>query len=103
MMPVMAYNLLQSLQILANSVAAFEEKCIRGIEADEERCRSLIDCSLALATSLVPKIGYDNAAALAKEAWITGKTVRQAAQEKGILRPEELNALFDPAKLAGNG
>jgi fumarate hydratase class II len=103
MMPLLANNLLQSLQILANAAVAFEEKCVRGIEADAERCRSMIDRSLAMATSLVPKIGYDNAAALAKEAWITGKTVREAAQERGILKADELNALLDPAQLIGNG
>ncbi|MEO7424416.1 MAG: class II fumarate hydratase [Fibrobacteria bacterium] len=101
MMPLMAHNLLQSLQIMASAVAAFEEKCIRGIEADSERCRSQIDRSLAMATSLVPKIGYDNAAALAKEAYVTGKTVRQVAQERGILKAEELQSLLDPAKLIG--
>jgi fumarate hydratase class II len=103
MLPLLANSLLQSLQILANAANAFEEKCVRGIEADAERCRSMIDRSLAMATSLVPKIGYDNAAALAKEAWITGKTVREAAQERGILKAEELNALLDPAQLIGNG
>jgi fumarate hydratase class II len=100
MMPVMAHNLLQSLQILSRAVAAFEEKCVRGIEADEERCKASIEKSLAMATSLAPRIGYDNAAALAKEAWITGKTIRQVAQEKGLFRGEELNDLLDPLKLA---
>ncbi len=101
MMPLMAYDLLQSLQILARGAAAFEEKCVRGIEADEERCKASIEKSLAMATSLAPRIGYDNAAALAKEAYITGKTIRQVAQERGLFRPEELNDLLDPWKLTG--
>jgi fumarate hydratase class II len=103
MMPLMAHGLLQSLQLLTNSVTAFEEKCVRGLEADVERCRASIDGSLAMATALAPRLGYDNAAALAKEAYVTGKTVRQVAQEKGVLKAGELNALLDPAKLVRNG
>ncbi|MDB5103232.1 MAG: class fumarate hydratase [Fibrobacteres bacterium] len=102
MMPLMANNILQSLQILTNSVTAFEEKCVRGLEADAERSRSSIERSLAMATSLVPRIGYDAAAKLAKEAFDTGKTIRQVAQEKGVLKAEELNVLLDPAKLIGD-
>ena len=103
MMPVMGYGLLQSLEILTGALSAFEEKCVRGIEADEERCRAAIEKSLAMATALNPRIGYDNAAALAKEAYITGKNVRQVAVERGVLRAEEINELFDPLKLTGNG
>ena len=103
MMPLMAYDVLQSLQILARACAAFDEKCVRGIEADEERCKASIEKSLAMATSLAPRIGYDNAAALAKEAYITGKTIRQVALDKGLFRAEELNDLLDPWKLTGGG
>jgi fumarate hydratase class II len=103
MMPLMAHNLLQSLQILARASAAFEERCVRGIEADEERCKASIEKSLAMATSLAPRIGYDNAAALAKEAYDTGKTIRQVAEERGLFRPEELNDLLDPWKLTQGG
>ena len=102
MLPLLAHNLLQSLQILTGAATAFEEKCVRGLEADAERCRQSIDRSLAMATALVPKLGYDNAAALAKEAFVTGKTIRQVAQEKGVLRPEELNSLLDPARMIKN-
>ena len=103
MLPLLAYDLLQSLQILTGAVTAFEGKCVRGLEADAERCRQSIDRSLAMATALAPKLGYDNAAALAKEAYVTGKTVRQVAQEKGVLRADELNTLFDPKKMIGKG
>jgi fumarate hydratase, class II len=103
MMPLMAHSLLQSLQLLTNSVTAFEEKCVRGIEADNERCRASIDGSLAMATALVPRLGYDKAAALAKSAHAAGKTVRQAALEQGLLKAEELDALLDPARLIRNG
>src|SRR5690606_30726078 len=62
MMPVMAHNLLQSIEILANGVATFTERCVRGIEANRERCEALIEGSLAMVTSLVPRLGYDTAA-----------------------------------------
>jgi fumarate hydratase class II len=101
MMPLMAYDILQSLELMARAVTAFEEKCARGIEADEERCRASIEKSLAMATSLAPRLGYDNAATLAKEAYLTGKTIRELALEKGLFRPEELNDLLDPLKLSG--
>jgi fumarate hydratase class II len=76
---------------------------VRGLEADVERCRQSIETSLAMATALAPKLGYDNAAALAKEAYVTGKSVRQVAQEKGVMPVAELNALLDPAKMIGKG
>ncbi len=100
MMPLMAHALLQSLQILAHSVSAFEEKCIAGLTADEERCQASIEGSLGMATSLVPRIGYDAAAALANQAYATGKTVRQVAMEKSLLTPGELDDLLNPRKLA---
>jgi fumarate hydratase class II len=103
MMPVMANALLQSLQILTHAVSAFEEKCVRGLKADVERCRESIEGSLAMVTSLSPRIGYDKAAALAKEAYESGKTVRQLAKDKGLLTPAELEDLLDPRKLAGKG
>src|SRR5690606_5274100 len=103
MMPVMAHNLLQSLQIITHAVAAFEEKCVRGLEADTERCHAALERSLAMVTSLSPHIGYENAAALAKEAYVTGRTVREVALEKGIMKKEDLNALLDPASMIRNG
>jgi fumarate hydratase, class II len=99
MMPVMAHNLLQSLQILAHAVTAFEEKCIIGLEADLERCQKSIEGSLAMVTALAPHLGYDKAAALAIEAHTSGKSVRQLAQEKKLLPDSVLNDLLDPKKL----
>jgi fumarate hydratase class II len=101
MLPLIAYDLLQSMQILGGAAAAFEEKCVRGLSADAERCRQAIDRSLALATALVPRLGYDAAAKLAQEAYAAGKTIRQTALEKGLMKAEELDALLDPAKLIG--
>lgn len=95
MLPVIAYNVLQSIHILAGAALVFAEKCIAGLTANRERCTENVEKSLAMVTALVPRIGYDRAAALAKEAGETGKTVRQVALEKEILPEEELAALFD--------
>ena len=88
MLPLIAYNLLQSIEILASAVKVFTEKCVDGITANKEKCASTVDKSIALVTPLVPIIGYDKAAAIAKEARETGKTIREIALEKKIL-PEE--------------
>ncbi|MBW8888386.1 MAG: class II fumarate hydratase [Fibrobacteres bacterium] len=101
MLPLIAYDLLQSMQILTGAASAFEEKCVRGLSADEERCRETLDRSLALATALVPRLGYDAAAKLAQDAYANGKTIRDVALEKGLMKAEELDALLDPAKMIG--
>ncbi len=99
MMPVMAYNLLQSIDILAGVSVIFAEKCIDGIQADEKRIGELIDKSLALCTALSPHIGYDAASKIAKEAYETGKTISQIAHEKKILPEEELKEVLDPWRM----
>lgn len=96
MMPMMADNLLQSIRLLSRVCTVFVDKCISGIEADEERCGEIIEQSLAMCTSLAPIIGYDNAAAIAKEAYASGRTVREVAREKGVLSDEELDRVLDP-------
>ncbi|HEV8185118.1 MAG TPA: class II fumarate hydratase, partial [Chthoniobacterales bacterium] len=77
MMPVMAHNILESIRLLGNACEIFTEKCVRGIVANEERCRELVELSMAMVTSLAPKIGYDRAAEIAKESAKTGRTVRE--------------------------
>jgi fumarate hydratase, class II len=96
MMPVIAYNLLQSIEILANASRLLAEKCVEGIGANRERCEELVERSLAMVTSLVPKIGYDAAAEIAKESMKTGKTVRELCVEKAVLPPDELAEALDP-------
>ena len=96
MMPMMADNLLQSIRLLSRVCTVFVDKCISEIEADEERCGEIIEQSLAMCTSLAPIIGYDNAAAIAKEAYATGSTVREIARKKGVLSDEELDRVLDP-------
>jgi fumarate hydratase class II len=100
-MPVMAYNLLESIRLLANVCGVFVDKCISGIQANRQRCEELIERSLAMCTALAPVIGYDAAAAIAKEAHATGKTVRQVASEKAILDQARLDELLDPRAMTG--
>jgi len=95
MLPVIAYNLLQSIHLLSSATTVLAEKCVDGISANKERCASNLEQSLALATGLVPAIGYDKAAAIAKEAYEKRKTVREVAMEKKVLPDEELNRLLD--------
>ena len=95
MMPLIAHNLLQSIRLLANGVDNFSRRCIEGLEADRERCEEMIEKSLALATALTPKIGYDEAARIAKKAYDQRKTIRQVVEEEGILSRKELNRWLD--------
>ena len=99
MMPLIAYNLLQSIHLLANAVNNFSKRCIKGLKADRERCEEMIEKSLALATALTPKIGYEEAARIAKKAYVQDKTIRQVVEEEGLLSKEELNLLLDPRSM----
>lgn len=103
MMPVMAYNLLQSIELLATASNNFSAKCIEGIKANEERCKSLIEESLAMCTALAPEIGYEAAAKLAKDAYKSGKTVRQIAKEQKVLSDRRLGELLDPWRMTEPG
>ena len=81
-MPVMTHNLLEAIRLLSNVCDVFTDKCVVGLKANRERCEELIEQSLAMCTSLAPIIGYDQAGAIAKEAYKTGKTVRQVATQR---------------------
>ncbi|HPA96179.1 MAG: class II fumarate hydratase [Acidobacteria bacterium] len=96
MLPVIAWNLLQSIRILANASELFATRCVAGLAADRERCQELVERSLAMVTSLVPRIGYDRAAAIAAEAMATGRTVRELCVERQVLPPDELAEALDP-------
>jgi len=95
MMPLIAYDLLEQIRLLSNVSRAFANKCIAGITANDSRARELLELNLSTCTSLAPKIGYDKAAALSKEAFATGRTVRDVAREMKVLPEEELNRLLD--------
>ncbi|MBL8044446.1 MAG: class II fumarate hydratase [Nitrospira sp.] len=103
MLPVMAYNLLQSIELLATASTNFAVKCIGGIKANEERCKSLIEESLAMCTALAPVIGYEAAAKLAKDAYKSGKTVREVAREQNVLPEKRLSQLLDPWRMTQAG
>ncbi|MBI4400324.1 MAG: class II fumarate hydratase [Nitrospirae bacterium] len=102
MLPVMAHNLLQSIELLARASENFSARCIEGLRADEERCRNSIEQSLAMCTALAPEIGYDAAAKIAKEAYRTGKTVREVARSQQVLPHDRLDALLDPWRMTGS-
>ena len=94
MMPVIIHNLLSSMEILKNGVRAFQERCIEGIEANEDRCKAYMEKSLGLATVLNPYIGYERAAQVAKKAFATARSIRDIILEEGLLTPEELDKIF---------
>jgi fumarate hydratase, class II len=98
MMPVAAYNLLQSISLLAASANNFADQCVKGIQATPVG-PDMVERGLMLGTALSPAIGYDAAAAIAKEAAATGKTIRELAREKTDLSEEQLNELLDPAAM----
>jgi len=91
MLPVAAYNLLQSIDLLASAADMFVKKCIDGISANRETCKGYIEKSLALATGLVPKIGYDRAAAVSKKAHESGRSIREVLLEEKIMSENEFN------------
>jgi aspartate ammonia-lyase len=100
MMPLIAYNLIHSIEILGNTISALTTSCIRGITANQERCLAYAEGSLALVTALNTHIGYLNAAAVAKESLETGKSLRQIVLEKGLMTETELATVLDLAKMS---
>ena len=102
MMPVAAYNILQSISLLAASAINFAEQCVTGIEATSVG-PDMVEKGLMLGTALTPAIGYDAAAALAKEAAATGKTIRELAKLKPDLSDAELDRLLDPGSMTQPG
>ncbi len=103
MMPVMAHDILESVRLLGHAVDVFCDKCVVGITANRARCEELVELSMAMVTSLAPKIGYDRAAEIAKESVKTGKTVRQLCLEKSVLPKEELERALDPIAMTEPG
>ena len=99
MLPLIAHNLLFSINILSNSVKVFKEKLIDNLKADIEKCNNYIEGSLAMCTSLAPIIGYDKASELAYEAFKTGKTIREIVLEKKILDKKVIDKILDPSSM----
>lgn len=100
MMPLIAYNLIHSIEILGNTIAALTERCIKGITANSDQCLAYAEGSLALVTALNPHIGYLNAAAVAKESLETGKSLRQIVLEHKMIGEEELAQVLDLEKMS---
>jgi len=98
MMPVMAHNLLQAIDLLSKGSQVFARRCIAGLEVDQEKCKANLELSLSNCTVLAPVIGYDKAAKIAKVAFETNRTVRQVALETSGLDKAKLDELLDPAK-----
>ena len=96
MLPLIAHNLIKSIELLTNSTRVFTDKLIIGLQANEEKCSGYIEDSLAMCTSLAPVIGYDKAAEIAYKAYESGKTVREIATEEKVLDKEQLDRLLDP-------
>jgi len=102
MMPVAAYNLLQSISLLAAAARNFTEQCVKGIQATT-RGPEMVQRGLAICTALAPVIGYDAAANISKEAYKTGKTIREVARERTSLTNKELDRILDPASMTRPG
>jgi fumarate hydratase class II len=102
-MPLLAACLLESISLLENVARAFGERCVAGIQADEKRCNELIELSLSMVTALAPRLGYDRAAAIAKESVASGRSVREICEsqlEELGLTAQELAGLLDPARMS---
>ncbi len=99
MMPVMGQTILESVRLLAGATRAFAERCLEGLEANPEACEAAVEQSLSLVTGLNPYIGYEKAAALAKEAFKTGKTIRELCREQQVLPEEKLTEALDPWRM----
>ena len=101
--PVLAYCMMHSIQLLADAARSFTVNCVEGIRADEKRIRDLMERSLMLVTALAPKIGYDNAAKVAKSAHARGTTLREEAVRLGLVSAEEFDRLVQPDKMTHPG
>ncbi|WP_454064627.1 class II fumarate hydratase [Candidatus Nitrospira salsa] len=101
MLPVMAYNLLQSIELLSTAAKNFSVRCIEGIVANKKTCERHIEDSLAMCTALAPMIGYEAAAAIAKESYRTGKTVREIARQRQVLSDKQLQKSLDSLSMTG--
>jgi fumarate hydratase, class II len=103
MMPIMALRLLEAIQLTANVVGAFTEKCVVGIKANRKRCQEMVEKSLAMVTAMAPIIGYDAAAKIANESFTTGKTVRELCTERRLLPKNKLVKILDPWRMTEPG
>ena len=99
MLPLIAHNLTQSIEILTTGSQMFTNKLLKDLKANEEICTSYIEGNLAMCTSLAPIIGYDRAAEIAYKAYKSGKTIREVSLEENVLDKKELDILLDPENM----
>ena len=99
MLPLIAHNILFSIDILSNAMNVFQKKLLENLEADIDKCENYIEGSLAMCTTLAPVIGYDKATEIAYEAYKRNKTIREVLVEKNILSDKKINELLDPIKM----
>ena len=97
--PLIAHNILQSIEIMSDSAKTFALYCVKGIKADKKKIKSYLDNSLMLVTALTPKIGYDKAANIAKLAHKNGTTLKEEVIKAGLLKEKEYDKIMDPMKM----
>ncbi|MDQ3478744.1 MAG: lyase family protein, partial [Pseudomonadota bacterium] len=100
--PLIGANVIRSINLLSVGIDSFRERCLDGLEADEQRIAELLDRSLMVVTALAPEIGYDNAAAIAKHAHQKGLTLKQAGLELGLVDEETFDRLVKPETMVGH-
>ncbi len=98
-MPIIAYNLLFSIQILSNGISAFEKRCARGVKVNKDVVKKYVDSSTAVATALSPYIGYAKAAEIAREAYLKNKSIIDVCIERKVMTTDELKRILDPKRL----
>lgn len=103
MEPVMAFNMFNSMEYMTNAVNTFVEKLLIGLEPNREQCQEWLDKSVGVVTAMLPHIGYENSAMIAKEAYNTGKPVRQVILEKGLISEEKMNKILSPKQMTTPG
>ena len=97
--PLIIHNILQSIHIMSDSSASFAKYCVKGLKADKKKIKSYLDNSLMIVTALSPKVGYDNAAKIAKQAYKNGTTLKEEAIKSGLVKEKEYNKIVDPKKM----
>ncbi len=103
MEPVMAYNIFNSMTMLTNAVHTFRTLCLENVEADEAQCQKWLDNSVGIVTALLPHVGYENSSMLAKEAYATGRPIRDLILEKKLLTQEAMDIILSPEEMTVPG
>ena len=97
--PLIIHNILQSIHIMADSSKSFAKYCVKGLRADKQKIKKFLDNSLMLVTALSPKVGYDNAAKIAKKAYKNGTTLKEETIKSGLINEKEYDKIVDPKKM----